>query len=232
MKGLMAIMGLIFAILFGLVLYTHYDTKKFIQNLPQSPTMKGEVEKIPSPRDIEILQNAAEPTVEDTVTVLENPNDFHEHSDFHEHKHPDDSLLDSTPFLESNVTPHMVETLEETMIEVQPSAGWVPWRKVGPDGETIVLDRDAVIAEFGNTPKANAYLELARKINTADSYTAREIYELIVLEKEFTQDPNILPSHIEKLRQRAAQNPDAVIRSWRSLKNDPNITIRIVYGAE
>ena len=49
MKGLMAIMGLIFAILFGLVLYTHYDTKKFIQNLPQSPTMKGEVEKIPSP---------------------------------------------------------------------------------------------------------------------------------------------------------------------------------------
>ena len=99
------------------------------------------------------------------------------------------------------------------MIEVQPSAGWVPWRKVGPDGETIVLDRDAVIAEFGNTPKVNAYLELARKINTADSYTAREIYELIVLEKEFTQDPNILPSHIEKLRQRAAQNPDAVIRS-------------------
>ena len=159
MKGLMAIMGLIFAILFGLVLYTHYDTKKFIQNLPQSPTMKGEVEKIPSPRDIEILQNAAEHTVEDTVTVLENPNDFHEHSDFHEHKHPDDSLVDSTPFLESNVTPHMVETLEETMIEVQRSAGWVPWRKVGPDGETIVLDRDAVIAEFGNTPKVNAYLE-------------------------------------------------------------------------
>ena len=73
---------------------------------------------------------------------------------------------------------------------------------------------------------------MARKINTADSYTAREIYELIVLEKEFTQDPNILPSHIEKLRQRAAQNPDAVIRTWRSLKNDPNITIRIVNGAE
>ena len=232
MKGLIAVMGLIFAILFGLVLYTHYDTKKFIQNLPQAPTMKGEVEKIPSPPDIEILKDAAEYTVEDTVTVPENPNNFHEHSDSHGHRHSDDSLVDSTPFLESNVTPHVKETIEETMIEVQPPPGWVPWRKVGPDGETVMLDRDAVIAEFGNIPKVNVYLELARKINTADSYTAREIYEFMVLEKEFTQDPNILPSHIEKLRQRAAQNPDAVIRSWRSWKNDPNITIRIVNGAE
>ncbi|RKU30167.1 hypothetical protein C6495_13450, partial [Candidatus Poribacteria bacterium] len=55
----------------------------------------------------------------------------------------------------------------------------------------------------------------------------REIYEFMVLEKAFTQDPNILPSHLEQLRKRAVQNPDGVLPSWRALKNNPNVRIKI-----
>jgi len=95
-----------------------------------------------------------------------------------------------------------------------------------------VYDREAIIAEFGDTPKVHAYLRLARTIHTANSYTAREYYEFKVLEKEFTQDPGIRPELLERLRKHAAQNPDAVTRSWRSWKNDPNVTIRIVNGTE
>ena len=51
----------------------------------------------------------------------------------------------------------------------------------------------------------------------------------MVLEKAFTQDPNILPSHLEQMRQRAVQNPDGVILTLRALKkNNPNVRIKII----
>jgi len=173
-----------------------------------------------------------EQTDKDTAPVLDTPGDFHEQPDAHGHRHHADSLAESTQELESDVTQHAEKTVSlETKSEAQPPPGWVPWKTAGPDG-VVRVDRDAVIAEFGNTPKVNAYLELARKVHTTDSYTQREIYEYMVLDKEFTQNPNILPSQIETLKRIAAQNPDAVLPSWRSLKNNPNFTIRIRNGTE
>ena len=231
MKFLKIVTCLFYVGLFGFVLYTHYDTKKFIRSLPQPPTMQRDVspgEKTPTDfrgtPDTDLIQ---------TDFAADTPSDTFSQTDTETgHRHPDDLFVESTSFLEPDVTQHAEETVSlDTTSEVQPPPGWVPWITVGPDG-SIVYDREAIISEFGDTPKVHAYLRLERKIHTADSYTAREIYEFQVLEKEFTQDPAIRPEHLEKLRNIAAQNPDAVIRSWQSLKNDPNITIIIVNGTE
>lgn len=229
MKIFICAVCLLFAILFGLLIWTHYDTQRFYQSLPQPPALQTEMKETSSSLNIKTPQHTTEDTVEDTgATVLDTPSprDFHEHSDPQGHIHPhDNSLVKPTSFFKANGTQPTEETLEALPSAVQLPPGLVHWREW--DGEKIVLDRDALIEEFGDTPEVHHYIELSRKIHTADSYTAREIYEHIVLEKQFTQNPNILPSHIESLRQRAAENPDAVIRSWKSMINDPKARIFI-----
>ena len=231
MKTLIVALCLIFAGLFGLILYTHYDTKKFIENLPQPATTQREVsaeEKTPTQREARTPENQGKLTSEETPSVPDTHGHFHEHSDSHGHTHPHDSLVESSTVSESNTTQQNEETVEAPSGEQLPP-GVVAWKSVSSDG-IIEIDREAFLAEFGNHPKAYTYLTLHRKVNTADSYTYREIYEYNVLEKEFTQDPAILPSHLEKMRQRAAQNPDGKIRSWQSVKREmarnPNIRIR------
>ena len=225
----------IFAILFfitliGLIFYAHYDTKKFIESLPQPPATQHEVaqgEKTPTPHEKRTAENEAEPSGEDTAPVQDTHGAFHEPTDAQGHVHDDSEPADSTALrdaLETDVPLSAEETRENTTSAVQLPPGVVPWRTVSPDGE-IVYDSAALIAAFGDTPKVHAYLALARKIHTADSYTRREIYEFTVLEKAFTQDPNILPSHLERLRQRAVEDPDGVLPSWRALKNNPNVRI-------
>ena len=224
---------LFFATLLGLIFYAHYDTKKFIESLPQAPAQQREVapaEKTPKPHEKGTAENEAEQRVEDTAPVPDTHGNVQESTDSHGHVHHAPASADPTSWgdaWETDLPLPAEETGEETTSEVQLPPGLVPWRTAGPDG-TIVYDRAAIIAEFGNTPKVHAYLELAWKITTADSYTQKEIYEFMVLEKEFTQDPNILPSHLEKMRRSAVQNPDGVIPSWRALKNNPNVRIRII----
>ena len=220
MKTLIVALCLIFAGLFGLILYTHYDTKKFIENLPQPATTQREVsaeEKTPTQREARTIENQAELSSEETPSVPDTHGHFHEHPDSHGHTHPHDLLVESTPILESDA---MYQTEEHPSGEQLPP-GVVAWKIVTPDGMTKI-DREAFLAEFGDHPKAHTYLALQRKVTTADSYTYREIYEYNLLEKEFTQDPAILPSHLEQMRLRAAQHPDRKIRSWRSYKDDPN----------
>ena len=231
MKVLTVFAILFFTTLLGLIFYAHYDTKKFIENLPQAPAQQPEVapgEKTPQPHEKGTAENDAEQRVDDTAPVPDTHGNFQESTDSHGHVHHAPASADSTSWgdaLETDVPLPAEETGEETTSTVQLSPGVVPWRTAGPDGN-IVYDRAAIIAAFGNTSKVHAYLELARKITTADSYTRREIYEFTVLEKEFTQDPNILPSHLEQLRRHAVQDPDGVLPSWRALKNNPNVRIR------
>ena len=233
MKVLTVFAILFFATLLGLIFYAHYDTNKFIESLPQAPAQQREVEpaeKTPKPHEKGTAENEAEQHLEDTAPVPDTHGNFQESTDSHGHVHHTPASADSTSWgdaLETDLPLPADETGEENTSAVQLPPGLVPWKTVGPDGE-IVYDRAAVIAAFGNTPKVHAYLELARKVNTADSYTQKEIYEFMVLEKEFTQDPNILPSHLEKMRRSAVQNPDAVLPSWRALKNNPNMRIRII----
>ncbi len=229
----------VFAILFfitliGLLFYAHYDTKKFIESLPQPPATQHEVapaEKTPKPHEKRTAENDTGQHLEDTAPVRDTHGTFHEHTDAQGHVHDDSEPADSTALrdaLETDVPLSAEEIGEETTRAVQLPPGVVPWRTVSPDGE-IVYDSAALIAAFGDTPKVHAYLALARKIRTADSYTYREIYEFMVLEKAFTQDPNILPSHLEQMRQRAVQNPDGVILTLRALKkNNPNVRIKII----
>ena len=218
------VLAIIFSItVLGLIFYEHYKTKKFIESLPPVPAMQREVspeEKTPMPLEMRTPENEAEHTSEDTDSVPNNHSDFHHHTDSQGHTHHHDSLVEPMPSSESDVP----QRTEEITSEVQPPPGWVPWKKVLPDGR-IAVDREAFIAEFGNTSKVRTYLELHRKVNTADFYTQREIYEFMVLDKEFTQNPSILPSHLEKMRQSAAQNPDAKLPSWQFLKNNANIRI-------
>ena len=229
MKILICATCLLFATLFGLLIWTHYDTQKFYQSLPQPPALQTEVKETTSPLNIKTPQHTTEDTVENTGTTVPDTSssgDLHAHPDSQGHIHPhDNSLVEATSFLKADGTQPTEETLEAPSSAVQLPPGLVHWRKW--DGEKIVLDTDALIEEFGDIPEVHHYIELSRKVHTADSYTAREIYEHIVLEKQFTQNPNILPSHIEYLRQRAAENPDAVIRSWKSMINDPKARIFI-----
>lgn len=220
MKTLFFTACLMFAGLFALFLYTYYDTQNFIESLPQSPTTEREVsagEKTPTQHDVKTPGNQAELTSEEPPPVPHTHGHLHEHPDSHGHTHPHDLLVESTPILESDA---MYQTEEHPSGEQLPP-GVVAWKIVTPDGMTKI-DREAFLAEFGDHPKAYTYLALQRQVTTADSYTYREIYEYNLLEKEFTQDPAILPSHLEQMRLRAAQHPDRKIRSWRSYKDDPN----------
>ena len=229
MKILLPATCLLLVILFGLTLYTHYDTKKFIENLPQAPTKQRVVEaggKTPTQHEAITPENQGEQTLDDPLSNPHAPGDLHEYPDSHGHTHPHDSLVESATVPESDATQHTEETLEVPPSGEQLPPGVVAWRSVSPDG-IIEIDREAFLAEFGNHPKAYIYLTLHRKVNTADSYTFREIYEFFVLEKEFTQAPAILPSHLEKMRQRAAENPDGKVKSWRSVsKTYPNVRVR------
>ena len=229
MKTVLVATGLIFAGLFGLALYMHYDTKKFIENLPQSPATQSEVsagEKTPTPLERETPGNEAEQTLADTGPVPDNHDDFHNHTDSHGHMHPDDSLTELVPVLESDVTQHTEETVEEITSGMQPPPGWVPWKSVDPNGERVI-DREAFLAEFGNHPKAHTYLKLHRTITTADSYTTKEFYEFYLLDKEFTKS-DFPQSLLDRFRRLAEINPDGRTRSYRSLKNDPNVRIRVI----
>jgi len=212
--------------LLALTVYTHYDTKKFIESLPQPPTPQREVsagEKTPAQRVARTPGNQGELTLEETPDTHGH---LHEHPDSHGHTHPHDLPVESFPVSESDATQHTEEPVEAPPSGEQLPPGVVAWKSVSPDG-IIEIDREAFLAEFGNHPKAYTYLTLHRKVNTADSYTYREIYEFMVLEKEFTQAPAILPSHLEKMRQRAAEHPDRKITSGRSfMKTNPNARIR------
>jgi hypothetical protein len=229
MKILLVATCLMFAVLFGLTVYMHYDTKKFTESLPQPPATQREVsagEKTPTQHEAITPGNQGKQTLEETPLVPDTHGHLHEHPDSHGHTHSHESLVESSSVPESDATQQNEETVEVPPSGEQLPPGVVAWKSVSPDG-IIEIDREAFLAEFGNHPKAYTYLTLHRKVNTADSYTYREIYEYQVLEKEFTQDPAILPSHLEKMRQRAAQNPDGKITSWRSfIKTYPNARIR------
>lgn len=227
MKTLFVAACLMFAGLFALSLYTHYDTKKFIESLPQVPTKQREVsvgEKTPTQHEARTPGNQGELTSEAFAPVPDTHRHSHEHPDSHGHTHHHDSHVE--PMTVSASDEYSEETVEEITSGVQLPPGVVSWKSVGPNGE-IEIDREAFLAEYGNHPEAHTYLALHSKVNTADSYTYREIYEYQLLEKEFTQDPAILPSHLEKMRQRAAENPDGKVQSWRSFsKTYPNARIR------
>lgn len=226
MKKLLVAACLMFAGLFALTAYMHYDTKKFIESLPQAPTKKSEVsagEKTPTQHEARTPVNQGEQTLEETP-----PGHFHEHPDSHGHTHPHESLVEASTVSESDATQHTEETLEVPPSGEQLPPGVVAWKSVSPDG-IIEIDREAFLAEFGNHPDAHTYLALHRKVNTADSYTYREIYEYQVLEKEFTQTPAIRPEHLEQMRRRAEEHPDRKIRAWRSVKDEHIIEIRKEY---
>lgn len=227
MKTLLVATCLMYALLFGLSLYMHYDTKKFIENLPQDPTKQRVLtagEKTPTQHEAKTPENQGEHTLDDTPPAPDTHGHFHEHPDSHGHTHPHEALVESSTVPESDATQHMEETVEAPPSGEQLPPGVVAWKSVSPDGR-VEIDREAFLAEFGNHPKAQTYLALHSKVNTADSYTFREIYEYQVLEKEFTQDPAILPSHLEKMRQNAIKNPDGKLPSWRALKNNPRVRI-------
>lgn len=224
MRTLLVATCLMFALLFGLTVYMHYDTKTFIENLPQPATTQREVsagEKLPTQYDVKTPGNQAELTSEETPPVPHTHGHFHEHPDSHGHTHPHEALSESSTVPDPDATQHIKETVEALPSGEQLPPGVVAWKIVTPDGMTK-MDREAFLAEFGDHPKAHTYLTLQRKVTTADSYTYQEIYEYNLLEKEFTQDPAILPSHLGQMRLRAAQHPDRKIRSWRSYKDDPN----------
>ena len=215
MKKLLVAACLMFAGLFALTVYMHYDTKRFIKNLPQPPTKQREVsagEKTPTQHEWRTPENQGGQTLDDPVSHPHAHGDLHEHPGSQGHTHPHDSLVESA-------TQYIKETLEVPPSGDQPPPGVVAWKSVSPDG-IIEIDREAFLAEFGNHPKAYTYLTLHRKVNTADSYTYREIYEYQVLEKEFTQTPAIRPEHLEQMRRRAEEHPDRKIRAWRSVEDE------------
>ena len=219
MKTLFVAACLMFAGLFALSLYTHYDTKKFIENLPQPSTTQREVsagEKTPTQHEAITPGNQGEQISEETP-----PGHFHEHPDSHGHTHPHEALVESSTVPESDAIQHTEEPVEAPPSGEQLPPGVVAW-KISTPGERPKIDREAFLAEFGNHPKAHTYLELHSKVQRSDSYTYREVYEYELLNKEFTQSPLPSPAYLEIMRQRAAQHPDRKIRSWWSYKDDPN----------
>lgn len=226
MKGSSVALCLFFVILFGIVVYTHYDTRKFIESLPQLSATQNETTFLKKAENVALETAASEDaqTSTDTVSDLDPVLDLSNYLDTEKQVHSLDSPVKPTPGVETDVMIDTEETVEQSLFEDNPPPGWVPWRRV--ESSEIVIDREAFLADVGNTPEAHTYLALHRIIHMADSYTHREIYEYMLLEKAFTQNPAILPEHLEQMRKRAAQAPDALLPSWKVLKNNPNITIR------
>lgn len=228
MKGWSMALCIFFAILFGIVVYTHYDTRKFIESLPQPPATQNE--STFSRKGVDVALESAQSedihTSVDTISDVEPVLDLSNHLDTERYVHLSDSQVESIPAIEADMMLDTEGTVEESRFEDNPPPGWVPWRRV--EAGEVVIDREAFLAEVGNTPEAHTYLALHHIIHTADSYTHREIYEYMLLEKAFTLSPAILPEHLEQMRKRASQAPDARLPSWRTLKNNPNVTIREV----
>ena len=235
MKNLIVATCLMFAILFGLTLYMHYDTQTFIDSLQQPPTKQHEVSPGEKTHKLEMgtPDTEAEQTDKGTAPVPDTPGDFHEQTDSHGHSHHDDSLVESTPFLESEVTQHAEETAHTeapafgtaTTHSVQLPPGVVHWKKVNSEG-ILVVDRDAILAEFGDTPKVHEYLAAADKIHSSDTYTNRELYDLLVLDREFTQYQVLQPAAMERLRTLANEKPNGVIVPLRTLRKNPRFYTR------
>ncbi len=117
MKVLIVTTCLIYVILFGLILYMHYDTKAILQNLPQPPIPQREVvseEKIPS--EVRTPFHQAEQTLEETLPVTHTHGDSHEQTDSHGHTHHHNSLVEPTPSLESDVAQHTEEPVEAPQV--------------------------------------------------------------------------------------------------------------------
>ena len=122
MKGLIVATCLVFATLFALLLYTHYDAKKFIESLPQAPVRQREVrvpEKASMPLEMGQSSNKSVHIVDAPGEVLQNPPNTHENGDDHAHVHEQASLSDSTGFSESDVTQRAEVSVEEPPIEEQ-----------------------------------------------------------------------------------------------------------------
>ena len=227
MKTLFFAACLMLAGLFALVLYMHYDTKKFIESLPQAPTPQREVsagEKTPAQRVARTPGNQGELTSEELAPAPDTHGHSHEHPDSHGHTHPHESLVESSTVPESDATQQNQETVEVPPSGEQLPPGVVAWKTATP-GERPKIDREAFLAEFGDHPKAYTYLDLFNKVRRGDTYTYREVYEYELLNKEFTQAPHPTPEYLEIMRQRAVEHPDRKIRSWWSIKDDPNIRI-------
>lgn len=225
MKTLFVAACLMFAGLFALSLYTHYDTKKFTESLPQAPTTQREVsagEKTPTQHEARTPENQGEQTLDDPLSNLHAHGDLHEHPGSHGHTHPHESLVESSTVPESDAIQHTEEPVEDPPSGEQLPPGVVAW-KISTPGERPKIDREAFLAEFGNHPKAHTYLELHSKVQRSDFYTYREVYEYQLLNKEFTQSPLPSPAYLEIMRQRAAQHPDRKIRSWWATKDDPKV---------
>ena len=210
------------------MIYTHYDTQKFVESLPEFQVPKTEVaveekrEKI----ELEATKNEVVENVSETGSDLDTFLDMHEPLGSHGHNHPHDSQIESTPTVETDVTSHTESSVEESPFGDNPPPGWVPWRSVTHSGE-IVIDREAFFADVGNTPEAHHYLELHRIIHTADSYTNREFYEYFSLNKKFTNSIDLSQDELDRFKRLAEENPNGRTRSYRSWKNDPNVTIII-----
>lgn len=224
MKNLLVATFLMFAVLFGLTVYMHYDTQNFIKNLPQPPATQREVsagEKTPTQYEAITPGNQGEQTLDDPLSNPHAHGHLHEHPGSHGHTHPHAPLVESSTVPESDATHPNEETVEVPSSGEQLPPGVVVW-KISTPGERPKIDREAFLAEFGDHPKAHTYLALHSKIYASDSYTYREIYEYEVLNKEFTQSPHPSPEYLETMRQRAAEHPDRKITSWFSYKDDPN----------
>jgi hypothetical protein len=224
MKTLFVAACLIFAGLLALTVYTHYDTEKFIESLPQAPTKQREVsagEKTPAQYEARTPENQGEQTLDDPLSNPHAHGHLHEHPGSHGHTHPHDLPVESSTVSESDATQHMEEPVEAPSSGEQLPPGVVTW-KISTPGERPKIDREAFLAEFGDHPKAHTYLALHSEIYASDSYTYQEIYEYEVLNKEFTQSIHPSPAYLETMRKRAAEHPNRKIRSWFSYKDDPN----------
>jgi len=123
MKFLKIATCLFYVGLFGLVLYTHYDTQKFIRSLPQPPAMQRAVSERPlvpsgekTPTD---FRGTPDTDLIQTDFASDPPGDTHEQPESHEHIHQGDSLVESTQGV-LDVTQHAEATALDTASEVQP----------------------------------------------------------------------------------------------------------------
>lgn len=147
MKVLTVFAILFFATLLGLIFYAHYDTKKFIESLPQAPAQQPEVapgEKTPKPHEKGTAENEAEQHLDDTAPVPDTHGHFRESTDSHGHVHHAPASADSTSWedaLETDVPLPAEETGEETTSTVQlPPVSCLGRRSV-PMGKSFTIER-------------------------------------------------------------------------------------------
>ena len=208
----------------GFVIYIKYDTKKFMENLPQSPSAQS-VETATDEK------RALQPQIKDEFDNIEQNvqktnmdampgNHSHDRADSRNY---DYNTFDTTSTSGTDPPPatakggsgvsDSIEDVPESGKKIRIAEAIEMYKN---PYERIKLLKPWLVQTYGDTPEVNTFLELELKIATADTHTTEEAIRHAELAAKFYPTPGNQKS-LENTRRMAAHAANGVFINPRNL---------------